>query len=271
MRSRDNTGSEPSECRTDPLGSGRMLHATFGTGETQPAPWSDVRVFSWVELRDLLTSHQIGQKAGHCIVPAIFRGTSRKQALSDRIEFVMLDSDAGATLNQIAAAIRAHGWAAIISSTHSHLTTRTTAKRGNWDRFCLVHGDKPDPAEAFLANGRSYLPGIVDGAEVVSETDTEVTFEHQPCPKFRIAIPLLRPWLASSYDGQRNANAAWKERIEAVNAGGKLHRRAGAKLHHGCWQPCAPYWAPGCVSIMRREGCPLMRLRGRFADDACFA
>ena len=57
---------------------------------------------------------------------------------------------------------------------------------------------------------------MIVGARVVSETDAEVVFEHQPCPKFRIAIPLARPWLACSYDTQHGANVAWKERIEAL-------------------------------------------------------
>ncbi|MFC0386827.1 hypothetical protein [Muricoccus vinaceus] len=59
---------------------------------------------------------------------------------------------------------------------------------------------------------------MVAGARVVEEGDEYVFFEHQPCPKFRIAIPLLRPWLAASYDKQQVANAAWKERIEALAA-----------------------------------------------------
>ncbi len=55
-------------------------------------------------------------------------------------------------------------------------------------------------------------------AKVLREEGEFTIFEHQPCPKFRIALPLLRPWLAASYDNQRQANTAWKERIEALAA-----------------------------------------------------
>ena len=48
--------------------------------------------------------------------------------------------------------------------------------------------------------------------------DEYITFEHQPCPKFRIAVPLLRPWMAADYASQDVANAAWKERIESLAA-----------------------------------------------------
>lgn len=40
--------------------------------------------------------------------------------------------------------------------------------------------------------------------------------EHQACPKFRITLPLARPWIASDYPDQRHANAAWKAGIEAL-------------------------------------------------------
>ena len=191
------------------------LRATFGH-YTQTGPWSVVRELTWLELCTLLTTHTIGPKDGTCIVPAVFRTQRRKKSDAEQIDFAMLDSDAGATLEVISAAIGAFGLAGIISSTHSHLTTRTTAKRGNLEKFRLADGDKSGAAEAFLKAERSYLPDVIVGARVVSETDAEVAFEHQPCPKFRIAIPLLRPWLASSYDTQRDANAAWKERIEAL-------------------------------------------------------
>ena len=54
-----------------------------------------------------------------------------------RIEFdlVVLDADCGHTLEEIETAVTAHGWACIIHSTHSHLTTTTTAKKSHWGKF----------------------------------------------------------------------------------------------------------------------------------------
>ena len=107
---------------------------TFGH-YTQTTPWADVRTLPWSELTILLTRHEAGPKEGSGIVPATFSGTRRHKADAQRIDVAFLDSDAGATLQEITAAIGARGWAAVVSSTHSHLTTRTRAKRGNWDRF----------------------------------------------------------------------------------------------------------------------------------------
>jgi hypothetical protein len=109
-------------------------------------------------------------------------------------------------------------WAAVVSSTHSHLTTTTRAKRCNWDRFRVGATDATAAPAAFLVIEKGYLPRIAAEAAVVQQDEEYVTFKHQPCPKFRVALPLLRPWMARGYGDQRQADAAWKERIEALAA-----------------------------------------------------
>jgi len=184
---------------------------TFGT-YTQTV-WTDRRNLSWPELTEKLTRHEVGPKEGPSIVPATFRGTRRHKADADQIDVVALDSDCGHTLEEIEAAIRRCRWAAIIHSTHSHLTTSTTVKRTAWDKF-----NKPCPkgaAHLFLID-KGYLPRVADGACVSDVTDTEVTIKHAPCPKFRIVLRLARPWRAVDFSDQNSANEAWKERIEAL-------------------------------------------------------
>ena len=56
-----------------------------------------------------------------------------------------------------------------------------------------------------------------------------------------------------------------------VNAGVKMHRRAGEKTHHGGRQRGALYGAPRCGSISRREDLLVVRQRGRRAGVACSA
>jgi hypothetical protein len=199
----------------------RLYSFTFGDHQTQAA-WKDVRALTWPELVALMTNHAAGAKTGSCIVPARFRGTSRKKTEAQQIDVALLDSDVGHTMEELRQAVAAKGWRAIITSTHSHLTTRTSSKRGAWDKFLAAHGD-PDTAPATFLLSKGYLPHITQGAQVVANTTEEVTFEHQPCPKFRVIIPLARPWLASAYDSQTQANAAWKERIEALAAALTLH------------------------------------------------
>lgn len=192
----------------------RPFTCTFGH-YTQTGPWTDRRALLWADLARLLTTHEIGPKEGTCIVPAVFRGTRRHKADAAQIDVAFLDSDSGATLEEIRAALSARGRLAVISSTHSHLTTSTTCKRGNWDKFRAQHGDD---AAAYLVQDKGYLPRVAEGASILAETPETVTFGHQPCAKFRIAIPLDRPWKAAAYDSQRAANDTWKERIEALAA-----------------------------------------------------
>ncbi|MFH5927380.1 hypothetical protein [Roseomonas xinghualingensis] len=199
----------------EPGATTRTYACTFGT--LISTEWTDQRSLTWPELAALLTHHEVGPKEGTCIVPATFTGKRRHKNDAARIDVVMLDSDAGYTLEQIRDAIADWGWAAVIASTHSHLTTRTKARWGNWGKFLLSAKDpRRAPAEFLL--GKDYLPHVAEGARVAEETDEGVVLEHQPCPKFRIALPLLRPWLAASYDDQKQANVAWKERIEALAA-----------------------------------------------------
>ena len=122
-----------SQTRAEGAGAIQTYSFTFGHHQ-QKDGWSDVRALTWPQLAELLTTHAVGPKTGTCIVPAVFSGARRQKAEAERIDVAFLDSDGGATLAEIQAAIAAHGWTAIVSSTHSHLTTRTQAKRDRWQR-----------------------------------------------------------------------------------------------------------------------------------------
>ena len=204
-----------------------MTGSTFGATEALPVlrctfgfwtstSWTDQRELSWPELTEVLTTHEVGQKEGSAIVPATFRGDRRIKSDAEEIGVAFLDSDTGRTMAEIEASVRACGWAAVISSSYSHLTTQTKVSRSNVEKF---RHDNPHSTDAdFLVNDKGMLPRVAAGARVAREDDEFVYFEHQPCPKFRVAIRLLRPWLASNYPTQDAANAAWKERIEALAA-----------------------------------------------------
>jgi hypothetical protein len=174
---------------------------------------------SWPQHAALLTTHEVGPKGGSCIVPATFRGTERKQSAGERIDLILLDSDSGATLEEIAEAIGRHGWAAAIASTHSHLSTITRAKRGAYEKWLTDAGIAiSDPAgpTAYLIGFKGMLARIGEKARILGQDDTYVTFEHAPCPRYRIALPLARPWIAASFDTHKEAIAAWKGAYAAM-------------------------------------------------------
>ena len=197
----------------------RTFAFTYGASATR-TKWTDRRTTTWPELAALLTRHEIGPKVGPCFVPAIFRGTRRHKAAADQIDLAVLDADCGHTAEEIETAVKTHGLAAIIHSTHSHLTTTTTVKKTAWDKF---FDECPIDAERLFLIGKGYLPRVAEGARLGTVTAEEVTFEHQPCPKFRIVLRLSRPWRAAEYPTQDAANADWKARIEALAGALGLH------------------------------------------------
>jgi hypothetical protein len=188
---------------------------TLGQSHTQTV-WADTRHVSWTDLVEMLTSHVPGQKEGACLVPAVFRGSERKKGDAAQIDVAFLDSDSGATLDEIVAALKAQGWEAVVSSTHSHMTTKTEVSLTNWDRFFAKN---PGATVAdFLEQEKGYLTSVAVGAAGTATADGRVVIEHAPCAKFRIAVPLAKPWRAADYPSQGQANAVWKERIEALAA-----------------------------------------------------
>ncbi|WP_421989931.1 hypothetical protein [Roseococcus sp.] len=199
------------------VGRAALLRCTFGI-YNQTTPWTDSREMPWPKLATLLTTHELGPKEGTCIVPAAFRGIHRNKKDASRIEVVMLDSDSGATLDEIVAAIGLLGLAAVVSSTHSHLNTETRVKRGAFETWVLKNelNDDPGAAEAFLAQEKGMLLRVAKGATITAQDETFVTVSHQPCPKFRIALPLARPWVAAAYETQAQAAKAWERQYAAL-------------------------------------------------------
>ncbi|WP_376094348.1 hypothetical protein ACE7GA_00945 [Roseomonas sp. CCTCC AB2023176] len=236
---------------------------TFGH-YTQTGPWTDRRTMPWADLARLLTTHEVGAKEGTGIVPATFSGTRRHKNDAARIEVVLLDSDCGHTLDEIGAALARRGWATAIASTHSHLTTRTTVRRGNWDRFLRDAPEDAATPKAFLL-AKGMLPHVAENARIADEGDEQVVLGHAPCPKFRIALPLLRPWVAAGYDDQGAANAAWRERIEALAAAlGLEHDQACTDTSRLFFLPRRPADGPAPeTALLDGAACDLFGLPAR--------
>ncbi|TPG58027.1 hypothetical protein EAH89_08620 [Roseomonas nepalensis] len=243
-----------------PFSKSSPIRCTFGH-HTQTGPWTHRREVTWGDLAVLLTGHELGQKEGTCWVPATFRGTSRKKEDAERIEVAVLDCDAGHDLDQISASLAAHGWAATIASTHSHGTSCTKVKREDWVRFRSTAA-APELAAAALLIAKGYLPQVADGAKVVWEDATHVLIEHQPCPKFRVIVPLLTPWQAADYPSQAAANAAWKERIVALAAAlGLDHDQACTDTSRLFYLPRRPAEGPAAeCAVLEGVPCDLFNL-----------
>lgn len=232
---------------------------SFTFGAYTQVTWTDRRSVAWQDLIGILTTHTVGRKEGTCIVPAVFRGDRRHKADADQIDTAFLDSDGGATLEEIAAAVRQHGWAAIIASTHSHLTTITKSKRSNWQRFLA---ECPLGAETAFLVDKGMLPSIAAGAVIERETDEFIFFRHQPCPKYRVVLPLCRPWRAADYPSQDVANAVWKERMEGLAAAlGLQHDQACTDTSRLFYLPRRPSDGPlPETTVIQGDPCEIFAL-----------
>lgn len=211
----------PHECqpgrrlRTPRDGPTRTFTFTMGKTATQTT-WDQHWTGAWPEVVSLLTSHTFGPKEGPCIVPAQLRGTRRHKLDTAQIDAALLDFDFGMPLGEIEAALKARGWEAVISSTHSHMATQTNAKRSHWDRFFT---ENPTATAAdFLQHEKHFVAAVASGATPIESGGDYIIIQHRPCPKFQIVVPLADPWRASRYPSQTEANAAWKERVEALAA-----------------------------------------------------
>lgn len=245
---------------------------TFGSGKAHPSlGWRDRRILSWDEIVALLAPERppVGPKDGPCYVPCTFAGVRRQKSAAQRIDLLCLDSDTGHHLDHILFKLREKGWAAIVHSTHSHMTTELTVPAEPYNRWVGAGGVG---AEAYLLH-LGYVPEVARGAELAEDFELAhpqrpgevvhyLRFRHQPCPKFRVVVPLESPWLAEDYPNQEAAGAAWKERIRAAAAA--LH------LHHdqSCVDPSRLFYLPRLRAadapwermVLDGTACPLWEL-----------
>jgi hypothetical protein len=100
------------------------IHATFSRSHVE-VRWTDRREMSFAAFAEMLREPPVGQKTGSCYTPATFSGAARRMDQAEQIDMAVLDSDCGHTLQEIEAALRKAGWAAVVHSTYNHLNDQT--------------------------------------------------------------------------------------------------------------------------------------------------
>ncbi|PZR74381.1 MAG: hypothetical protein DI537_45920 [Stutzerimonas stutzeri] len=215
---------------------------------------------TWAELCRVMTRHEAGAKKGRCIIPGLFKGSKRLQDETAEIHALVLDYDHGADLDALVSAVEAKGWTAAIASTHSHLTTETAVRKTHWQKYVKKNPDQDldAAAAAYLAKEKQYLAAIYEGAKVDREREEFVFLRHAPCPKFRVALRLARPWRASDYPSQKEAIAGWAEAYKAVA------NSLGAPFDKSCADPSRLFYLPRHPANVR----PVSRVLHGEACDA---
>ncbi len=193
--------------------------ATFSPSHTSMR-WDGRKTLTVDEFAEQLANPTVGQKHGSCYTPAVFTGYARRMDQAAEIDMAVLDSDCGQTLEEIADAVEGLGWLCIIHSTFNHLQTQTTVAAEPLEKWQQANPTKT--VADYLVEKKGYLRRVAVDAEVVNEMRDgmirNAIIQHQPCPKYRVILPLDRPWVASSFSSQQAANAVWRERIGALAA-----------------------------------------------------
>lgn len=196
----------------------QTFRLTFGRSRSE-VKWVDQQNLTFQQLAEKLSTSPVGGKDGSCYTPAIFAQASRKMEFAQQIDVVVLDADSGHSFDDIKAAVTAKGWRCIIHSTFSHNTSESHIAAEAAEKWMA---DNPGaPIGAYMVAKKNYLPSVMQGARIIDEVKTEhdkrnLIVQHNPCPKFRIILPLDEPWVATDYDNQSLANAKWRERIGAL-------------------------------------------------------
>jgi Protein of unknown function (DUF3987) len=198
---------------------------------------------TWGEFAVKLSASPIGSKDGPCYTPAILKGHTRQLLFVERIDIAVLDSDCGHTLDEIAAAVEHAGLEALIHATHSHLTTRCEISCKDFDEWVGAGGQG---IASYMRKKKSYLSRVVDGAIITGKTTKNIAgktteiyvVEHAPCPKFRILMPLLKPWRADEYESKAKAHDAWRCFVRGLAA------ELGLQVDQACVDPTRLFYFP---------------------------
>jgi len=180
--------------------------------------WTTRQELNFDGLAKLLTTPIIGKKEGACYTPATFDGYARRMDKAVRIDIAVLDADCGHNLTELEAAVRKKGWVAIIHSTHSHMCSVSVIAARPFETWQAEN--RGETVETYLLQKKGFLPRVVKGARITDEVRDgnarNLVVEHQPCPKFRVVVPLEKPWVAAEFESQNAANTRWRERIGAL-------------------------------------------------------
>ncbi|WP_157096209.1 PriCT-2 domain-containing protein, partial [Methylosinus sp. R-45379] len=169
----------------------------------------------------LLTEHRVGHKDELGWAPYDFEKDHRTSLNSIGADVAVLDIDDGTSLDDIETALEDAGIAAVVASTFSHLSEETLFAKGKYAAWRKANPKAAD--EGFMRDHRKgYADAVWRGSKVMLGDDgkpiikkvkrrdkivEDITVRHAPCEKYRIVVPLARPFLSKDH---ADPDAAWE-------------------------------------------------------------
>lgn len=221
---------------------------TIAFGKNQSEKVWDEKTMPLGRLVATLTNHKVGSKDGACFITGKPLGGKRTRNTIERMHIMGLDIDTGAPLASTIARIQELNLLAIIYTTHSHMKAVTDiaqTKFYNWAKKAGIGAktDDLDQIKAFLADVRHYTPEIVASVSAVEERMDEggikLFITHDPLPKFRIMLPLARPWeFAQKGLSQQETIRSWGRKIFG------MANHLGITVDGACIDPSRLFYGP---------------------------
>lgn len=188
--------------------------------------------------------HREGRKEGSCWCPATFAQNRRSNINAEAATLAVLDCDRGDRFQDIVAALEQRGYAALITSSHSHLSRSVFVSKTAWQGW-----SERNPAaevEAYLA-AQGFREHVVaeaafeevDGHRKVYRRNGEHFYKihHAPCEKYRIQV-FSMPWRLSDYDDANSAASAYRSGLL------KLADELGLRIDRSATDPARLFYDP---------------------------
>lgn len=176
---------------------------------------------------DILSEHRVGDKSEWGWSPFDFRDDIRSRANAIGADFAVLDIDDGTPLGEIEGALEDAGIAALVTSTYSHLSKETDFRLSEYDVWRKRRPDAAD--EDFMRQHRKgFVEAVWRGSTIVRGRDKQLvtkvvrergervekfTVRHAACEKYRVVVPLARPFVSRD---RTDPDAAWRDTVLAV-------------------------------------------------------
>ena len=181
------------------------------------------------------------------------RESNRRNALIEEVWMVGLDFDTGVTGDELAQAMTDAKLMGVLASTYSHMTNTTTETYRSFALWMVETGRAATVEEAVVdrdvvrarmaAEPKKIVPAIVNTMEIEitgEGNDREVVITHAPLPKWRLILPLDRPFIPADHDSaDEEGFRVWRGVAPA------LARRLGAlPFDHACVDPARLWYLP---------------------------
>jgi len=182
---------------------------------------------TWAQFkRDLSEHREVSKKDGPAYLPGKLNGTERRKNAVERLDLLVLDSDRGADLKEIASRLRALGYAAVVHSSYSHLSCQSLIKFDDYKRHTGTGEVTAEGAQAYLIEKKGFRPEVLADVTIIeamrlTPNGIFIVVGHAPIQKGRIIVPLLNPYvitvrMQAQGLSQRQAQELWAYYFEEI-------------------------------------------------------